>query len=367
MSRLERAASPAPREVDAGDAAPDPDPRALGIIHELLSIPSAGLDPGELFALAMDRASRLLSADRAMLFVAERGGERLTPRSAHGFRREDLESTAIRPGEGLVGRVFKERRVLAYTIGDDAEAPDAFIERFPVSDAIAVPVRAEDDVTGVLYVGRRRLGAPFTANDVLLLLVIADRVGGGLVHQALLDRRTRHVARLDALRALAGSLRAGRPLAEFLAEACEAGRRLVDVRAAAVALEVSSGELEIATARGLPVTSEATGRLRPGQGLTADLYAGADLLSYRDAQSGATVDRSFLGDGGFHGCLLLPLMSRGSVAGVLYLADTEVRDFSTEEIAAARVLAALVASAIEGSRSAEALHTSHTAAVSERD
>src|SRR6266545_2547502 len=128
-------------------------PPARDIVQEILSIPSSGLHPSELFTLAMDRASRLLAADRAMLFVAESGGARLVPRSAHGFRREDLESTSVRPGEGIIGRVFKERRVLAHTAGSDGEAPDAFIERFPVRDAIAVPVRAEDDVAGVLYVG----------------------------------------------------------------------------------------------------------------------------------------------------------------------------------------------------------------------
>ena len=59
-------------------------------------------------------------------------------------------------------------------------------------------------------------------------------------------------------------------------------------------------------------------------------------------------ERSFLGDGGFHGCLLLPLTSRSVRLGVLYLADTEVRDFSTEEIEAARVLATMTAAVVNG-------------------
>ncbi len=156
----------------------------------------------------------------------------------------------MRPGEGIVGRVFKERRVLAYAASGHGEAADTFIERFPVHDAIAVPVRAEDDVAGVLYVGRRRLGAPFTASDVLLLLVIADRVGGGLVHQALLDRRARHIARLGELAAFAQQLLAARPLDEVLSTACEVGCRLVDVRAAAVAVGIAPGTLELRAARG---------------------------------------------------------------------------------------------------------------------
>src|SRR6266542_414067 len=351
LGRLERVSSQsAPPARDSGVTLADGDPQALGIVQEILSIPSSGLHPSELFTLAMDRASRLLAADRAMLFVAESGGARLVPRSAHGFRREDLESTSVRPGEGIVGRVFKERRVLAHTAGSDGEAPDAFIERFPVRDAIAVPVRAEDDVAGVLYVGRRRLGAPFSANDVLLLLVIADRVGGGLVHQGLLDRRTRHIARLAELAGAAGQLVATRPLTDVLGAACEIGRRLVDVGAAAVAVEVATGEVEVLAARGLPAAG-AWRRVSIREGVTAELYARGEFLACRDVQSRPTRDRSFLGDAGFHGCLLLPLRLQGGRAGVFYLADTEVRDFSAEEIEAARVLAAMTASAVDSSRS----------------
>src|SRR5262245_65325559 len=42
------------------------DARALGIVQELLSIPSGGLAPNDLFRVATDRASRLLAADPAM-------------------------------------------------------------------------------------------------------------------------------------------------------------------------------------------------------------------------------------------------------------------------------------------------------------
>lgn len=348
LDRLERVSSQsAPPAREGGVTLGDDDPQALGIVQEILSIPSSGLHPSDLFTLAMDRASRLLAADRAMLFVAESGGARLVPRSAHGFRREDLESTSVRPGEGIVGRVFKERRVLAHTAGSDGEAPDAFIERFPVHDAIAVPVRAEDDVAGVLYVGRRRLGAPFSANDVLLLLVIADRVGGGLVHQALLDRRTRHISRLAELGGFAARVLAARPLSDVLADACEAGCRLVDVRAAAVAVAGEPGEVKLLAARGLPVSANSWRPVSIRDGLTAELYAGEEFVACRDVQSLAAPDRSFLGDGGFRGCLLLPLRLGTCTAGVFYLADTEVRDFSAEEIEAARVLAAMGASAVE--------------------
>ena len=136
----------------------------------------------------MDRVSRLLAADRALLFVLDDATGRLVPRSGRGFRRDDMESVALAPGEGLVGRVFAEKRVLTYDAADEASAHDPLAERFPMRQGIAVPVRTEGEVGGVLFAGRHDLGAPFTTTDVLLLLVIADRVGSSLVHQRLLAR-----------------------------------------------------------------------------------------------------------------------------------------------------------------------------------
>src|SRR5262245_60388060 len=81
----------------------DADTQALGVVHDLLSLPSAGLQASEIFARAMDRGARLLAIERAMLFVVDAGQGRLVGRAARGFRREDLGSVAVTPGEGIVG------------------------------------------------------------------------------------------------------------------------------------------------------------------------------------------------------------------------------------------------------------------------
>src|SRR5262245_39889543 len=78
----------------------DADTQALGIVHELLFHPSAGLRPSEIFERTMDRVARVLAIERAMLFVVDAGGGRLVGRAARGFRREDLGSIAVAPGEG---------------------------------------------------------------------------------------------------------------------------------------------------------------------------------------------------------------------------------------------------------------------------
>jgi signal transduction histidine kinase/putative methionine-R-sulfoxide reductase with GAF domain len=316
----------------------------LAAVHEILSIPASGLQPGEIFTLATDRVARLLAADRVMLFVAQ--GERLVPRSGRGFRRDDLELIAVEAGQGLVGRVFKDNRPLGHEAGAEP-AEDPFIERFPVKSAIAVPVRADDEVVGVLYAGRRAPGA-FGPADILVLLVAAERMGAALIEQTLLDRRGAYIGRLAELTRFAGEIPVGRDVKEILARACEIGCRLLGVRAAAVAMGVDA--LEVVAARGLPQGADASRTLSAHEGLTAEVYAGDGPVACRDVQARRATERSFLGHPGLHGCLLLPLRLRGLLLGVLYLADTEVRGFSAEEVEVARLLAAMAAAAVENSQ-----------------
>ena len=334
---------------------------ALSSVQEILSIPATGIEPQELFTLATDRICRLLGAHRVMLFAAE--GGRLRPRSARGFRREDLDSIVVEPGDGIVGRAYSARRVL--TASGIAALEDPFIERFPVTHAVALPVRAEDELVGVLYAGRGVEGRAFGSSDVLLLLVIADRIGSASVHRSLADRRSASIGRLSELSDFAGEAPLSRDLTGVLSGAVEVACRLVGVRAAAVAVGVE--DLEVVAARGLPHHPDSRRTISRREGLTAELYARDGPVACRDVQTKRGAERTFLGQGGFRGCLLVPLKVRGLVLGVLYLADTEVRDFSTEEIAVSRLLAAMTASAIENSRVHAVLASGHETARAARD
>ncbi|HEV8457615.1 MAG TPA: GAF domain-containing protein [Methylomirabilota bacterium] len=347
LSRLERAGGSGAGAADRRTV--DSDDNTLALFQEILSIPSAGLEPGELYALAVDRVARMLAADRTMLFVVEAPSGRLVPRSARGFRRDDLLTVSLLPGEGLVGRVFAEKRMMTFDSAASLDEADPFIERFPVREAIAVPVRADGEVAGVLYAGRRTLGAPFSVSDTVLLLVLADRVGAGLVHQRLLERHGSNLAHLRELGGFVEEAAIGRALTDALARACDVGCRLVGARAAAVAL-LAGDWLTLSAACGLPDADATTWRVNAGEGLTGEMLAGQAPVACRDVQTCRSLEDSFLGDAGFHACLLVPLRLGGRTLGALYLADTEIKDFSPEEIEAAQVLASLVAAAVENNR-----------------
>jgi len=325
------------------------DEHALAIFQEILSVPPLGLPPGELFGLAMDRLSRLLAADRALLFVRDEATGRLVLRSGRGFRREDMESVALDPSGGLVGRVFKEKRVLTYDAGAAPAVDDPFVERFPVRQAIAVPVRTDGEVEGVLFAGRQSLGAPFSTNDVLLLLVIADRVGSALVHQRLLERQGDHIARLRELRSLVDTNLAGREPREILARAGDVACRLAGVRGALALAGTGLGGVEALAGAGV-LAAVGPERIRATDALLAEGFGAAGPVVIRDVQGRPSAPPGVLEEEGFRAVLLVPMRIRGRLVGLLCLADPDGRDFAPEEVESAVMLATLTASALEAQR-----------------
>lgn len=337
-----------------GEALAERDEHALAIFQEILSLPPLGLPPGELFGLAMDRLSRLLAADRALLFVLDEATGRLVPRSVRGFRREDIGPVSLDPREGLVGRVFQEKRVLTYDAGPEPVSDDPFVERFPVRQAIAVPVRTDGEVGGVLFAGRQALGAPFSTTDVLLLLVIADRVGSALVHQRLLERQGDHLGRIRVLREMAEEQRPGREPREILPRAAEAAGRLAGVRGALALSGTGPGAVTALAAVGR-LGGIGPARIRSTDALLAEGFAADGVVAIRDLQARPGPRAGVLEEEGVRAVLLVPLRARGRVVGLLCLADGEPRDFSPEEQESALALAALTAAAIETQRELDAL------------
>jgi signal transduction histidine kinase len=336
------------------DQAAERDDHALAIFQEILSVPPLGLPPGELFALAMDRLSRLLAADRALLFVLDEATGRLIARSARGFRREDVEMLSLDPGEGLVGRVFREKRVQTLDAAAVPEAADSFIERFPVRQGIAVPVRTEGEVGGVLFAGRRALGAPFSTTDMLLLLVIADRVGSALVHQHLLERHGEHLTHLREARALVDEQRPGREPRDMLARACEAACRLPGVRAALAVAGADEASITAAAGAGR-LRSVGPEQVDPADDLLAEGFAADRPVAIRDLRSRVAARPGVLERDGLRAALLVPLRTRGRVLGLLALADVEPREFSLEEVELALTLATVTAVALDTRRGLEDL------------
>ncbi|MFQ5828910.1 MAG: GAF domain-containing protein [Candidatus Methylomirabilia bacterium] len=315
-----------------------------------MSIPSTGLEPLEVFSLAIDRLTRLLIVDRAALFLLDTDQGRLHPRAARGFRSDDLLDLSLLPGDGLIGHAFREGRPFVYATPVGEAPADPFLFRFPVRDAVALPIRSAGEVVGVLFAGRRGRPAPFTGEEVQLLTLIADRVGTALVHRRLVERLGAHVDHLKELVGLTARASLRHEIQDVLSLACEAGCRLLKVRAAAIALLGEDSRLAVLGSYGVPEQAVQRWRPDPLAGVTGELMRSQQVVVCQDLFTWSGPDDPDLKELGVRAFLVVPLRMREELSGCVYLLDQGVKEFSPDEVEAARLLAALVGLAIENGR-----------------
>jgi len=343
----ERAPAPPPSPADSTE-----ERDALSVGREILAIPSSGLEPAQVFSLAMDRVGRLLSADRAMLFVWEQESSCLLARAGRGFRRDDLGTIAIKPGDGLIGQAFQNEEIERSSGGTVTVAEDPFLGLFPVRDAVAVPIHAAGQAAGVLYAGRRAPRPAFSEQEILLLLVIADRVGTALAHWQFVEASTVHLGRLRELEMFVGHVQVGGEMADVLSRACETACRLARVTVAALGFPSGSGSdsLSLVASTGLPAETVAAWRADPGRGLTGEVFATHRPVLCRDVQTREGCEDDPLRAAGLRGCLVVPIRLGHQIVGALYLADPEAREFTPDQVGAVQVLASLLALGRENHR-----------------
>lgn len=354
-----------PAESPPADTPNDRD--ALSVGQEILAIPSAGLEPAQVFLLAMDRVERVLSADRAMLFVWEPEGSRLVARAGRGFRGDDLAAISIKAGDGFVGRAFQDEQILRSSIGAGGVAADPFLALFPVRDAVAVPIRAAGHAAGVLYAGRRAPRPAFSEQEVVLLLVIADRVGMALAHRQSVETVGGHISGLREIEVFLGHVLVGQEMEEMFSRACEVACSLAGVRVAALGVTTGSAGLSLVAASGLPAGAVSSWRADTAYGLTGEVFATHLPVVCRDIQSREGCEDDVLREAGLRACLVVPVRLRHQTVGALYLADPEVREFTQEEVATVQVLASLLALGMENDRLYGEVRTAFEGMVSAQD
>lgn len=318
-------------EAAAGEQSPpampaDPPDMDFPDLAQVLAIPACGVGLAELYGLVVDRMQRVLSADRAAVFELDRDARALVVRSARGFPYDELAGWTIAPGEGLVGRAFQDQRTRC---ASDAPDDDQFLARFPSAFAIATPLQADGETTGILYLGRRT-GTPLGRDERRLLLLLADRCGSAMLYQRLLARLAAQADRLRQLTAVPTAAGVREPLRAALARTCEAGCRLLGVAAAVVA--VRGGAETIRAQHGADDAALA-------EWPAWDTRAGPEHPAVRAL--------------GVRAVLALPLRIAERTVGHAYFLDRRERRFTPDEARAGELLGALMAAAVENARAFE--------------
>jgi serine phosphatase RsbU (regulator of sigma subunit)/anti-sigma regulatory factor (Ser/Thr protein kinase) len=132
----------------------------------------------------------VLDADAVAIYLTEEEGGHLVLRAASGGERDDEEPESLALGEGFAGRVAQERRPQLLQDPELDDLPYMGLRELEIDSMIGVPLLAKRKVTGVLVVcaGATR---HFTADDVNLLRLAADRVALAIDHARVYEREHR--------------------------------------------------------------------------------------------------------------------------------------------------------------------------------
>jgi PAS domain S-box-containing protein len=164
--------------------------RVAEMVSGMQLLVDAALTHDQLDGLLGDLVTRVrgvVDADAATIYLTEEG-ERLVARAASGTR--STPSEAVPFGEGFAGRVAVVREAVLEQDFDPSRIRDPALGALGLRSLIGVPLVADRDVRGVLVVGAVN-PRHFTAEDVGLLRLAADRVALAMEHVRLYEREHR--------------------------------------------------------------------------------------------------------------------------------------------------------------------------------
>jgi diguanylate cyclase (GGDEF)-like protein len=153
----------------------------LEVIKTQTEIARLGVDLGSVMQLVCQRASSLISADGAVVELAE--GGHMVYRAASGFAESQLGLRLQRDGS-LSGLSVAQDRILQC---DDSEL-DERVDRVAcrkvgLRSMLVVPLRHDEQTVGVLKVMSARVSA-FVERDVQLLGLLSELIGAAMYHAA---------------------------------------------------------------------------------------------------------------------------------------------------------------------------------------
>ncbi|MEX2372712.1 MAG: PAS domain S-box protein, partial [Dehalococcoidia bacterium] len=168
-------------------------------LEAIQSITEAGLihlDLDQLLESLLTRVGDLLLCDAVWLMLRE--DDRLVRSAAVGASVDTSVETSVRMGEGFTGRVAET--AAPAVVNESAVAQFAPGERTltEMTSLLAVPLKVDEQVIGVVIVGSRRFRR-FMADDQTLLTIAADRMSLAIDHARAVDAEQR--ARAESLAA----------------------------------------------------------------------------------------------------------------------------------------------------------------------
>jgi eukaryotic-like serine/threonine-protein kinase len=151
----------------------------LAALEQMTNAASGILDPGQLTRVALDEIIRLLSAERAFMFLVAADGH-LVPHLGRDMAGNDLTQLTDY-GSTLVERVRQTSEPLVVTGTDEGAALGSHsVVAHGLRSIMVAPLRFTGQLLGVVYLDSRIAKGMFTASDIGLLAALTTHIGAAL-------------------------------------------------------------------------------------------------------------------------------------------------------------------------------------------
>ncbi|MBI2467446.1 MAG: GAF domain-containing protein [Candidatus Rokubacteria bacterium] len=294
--------------------------RRLETLREIEGEISQQRDPEALLELIGRRATELLEADSATVFLLDEAAGVLRPHASYNAP-ERLRDLAIPLGAGVAGRVARDRQGMA--VNDYPRSPYALDAFRDVDRAVAgQPLLRGETVQGVILVRRSVPGRPFSPEDLVQLGDFAVQASIALENARLLRLAAARAERVQAAaevgRLLAATRHAERIL-DLIAEKC---REILGAEAFGLFRLDPDGYLRYARGFGLDEAFMREHVLALGEGVVGKAAHERRLVETSDILRDPALDlspaaRARIEGVGSRALVAVPIVRRDEILGVL--------------------------------------------------
>src|ERR1700735_1154969 len=176
-----------------GDATAGSAAVRLGELQAITDAALGRLDLDDLLAELLDRIRQIIDADTAAVLLLDAPSQDLVARAAQGLEEEVERGVRVPVGIGFAGRIALLKQPVLLDRVDSTTVANPILWEKGIRVMLGVPLLNEDELVGVLHVGRLADRA-FTDHDAELLQVVAERVTGAILgRQAAVEQAAAHL------------------------------------------------------------------------------------------------------------------------------------------------------------------------------
>ena len=288
------------------DAARKPD--LLQALGEILESYNLTVDRRGLLNRILQIAVGSTGADRGSLLLWDAEAGALRVEVALGIEKEVIPKIRIRPGEGIAGRAFADRKPILLSGKADQRNYEITRERSDVESAISAPLIHGERVLGVLNLSHSLRRGAFSDEDFEFVTRLASIDAKIITRAEEYHRLLRDSERLRAQGLVREVLAQPEPLHRRLSKVCRAVA--ADLSGGVAHVFLADAELGSLSLRGSSTAVDplaAPLRIRPEDG----------LHGWAAREKKAVVLSSQQPDGGCACFAVLPLLARGEMVGLL--------------------------------------------------